>query len=100
MEFRLDDGSETESFLREWVATDHRHQQTAQRLEAIEEMISYWVPISQERDLRIETIEQRLARLEHERIPPDYSCVAELAARVGALEATLWELSRRLGLKS
>lgn len=98
MGHRLDDETSTQPFLREWVVTDRRNQETSERLEAIEQMISYWIPISQERDVRIEAIERRLAKLEQEQIPVDYSCVAELAARVDKLEATMWELSRRLNL--
>lgn len=98
MGHRLDDETSIDPLLRGWVGADRRNQETADRLEAIEQMISYWIPISQERDVRIEALERRLARVEQEEIPVDYSCIAELAARVDKLEATMWELSRRLNL--
>jgi len=99
MGFRLDDPL-SEPLLQAWAGTDRRPRGTLARLEAIEEIISYWVPISQERDLRIEALERRLAKLEEDAIPNDYGCVAELAARVDTLEATVWELARRLGRPS
>lgn len=95
---RLDGDSATEGILRDWAEADRPSQKTSRRIEAIEEVISYWVPISHERDLRIEALERRLARLEQEQVPADYGCVVELAARVDTLEMTLWELGRRLNL--
>lgn len=83
--------------IRAWVLSDHRGK-TAQRIEAVEEIISYWVPISTERDLRIEALEHRLAALERASIPESYKCVAHLVEQVEALEATVWELRRRLDL--
>lgn len=99
MGFRRDD-EVTEPYLRSWVDADRGDRAgVLDRLGAIEEMISYWIPLSKERDLRIEALEQRSARLEQELIPADYSCVAELTERVDHLEATTWELGRRLHVK-
>lgn len=83
--------------VRAWVLSDHQGK-TAKRIEAVEEIISYWVPISTERDLRIDAIEHRLSALERASIPESYGCVAQLVEQVEALEATVWELRRRLDL--
>jgi hypothetical protein len=82
--------------IRAWLATDHRTAGTLRRLDLVEELLSYWVPISTERDLRLDVIEQRLAALEQDDIPESYSGVADLADQVAMLEATVWEVRRRL----
>jgi hypothetical protein len=84
--------------VRNWLTGEHRGADHERRLGAIEDMISYWVPISSERDLRIDAIEQRLARIEAALIPEQYSCVAHLVDQVKELEATVWEIRRRLDL--
>lgn len=81
--------------IRAWIVGDHQGK-TNKRVEAIEEIISYWAPLSVERDLRFEAIERRLAALERASIPDGYSCVAHLVDKVEALEATVRELRRRL----
>lgn len=82
--------------LRLWLNTDHRKCSKLRRLEAIEEVIDHWVPVSRSRDVRLDSIERRLAKIEEAHIPDSYSCVADLAARVGALEEVVRELRRRL----
>lgn len=83
--------------IRAWVLSDHQGK-TGERIDAIEEIISYWVPISGERDLRIVALERRLAALERSSIPESYSCVAHLVERVEALEEVVWAVRRRLDL--
>lgn len=84
--------------LRVWLDTDRQSTSDADRLRAIEDLIAYWVPISTERDLRLDAVERRLAALEAAAVPDRFPCVVDLADRVATLEATVWELRRRLGM--
>lgn len=82
--------------LRTWLNTDHRHCGLAERLEIIERVIDYWVPVSIERGDRIEALAERVAALEAPPIPDGYSCVAALAERMEILEERLAEVRRLL----
>lgn len=84
--------------LQAWLDIDRGSTSADDRLRVLEDLIAYWVPVSTERDLRLEVIEARLAALEADGVPESFPCVTDLADRVARLEATVWEVRRRLGL--
>lgn len=96
MRFRLVNDEGAKPFLRDWA---DRGDEPLDRLEAAEAMINYWISLSKERDVRIEILEDRVAEIEADAIPSDYGCVARLAAGVDRLEATIWEINRRMSLQ-
>ncbi len=84
--------------LQAWLDAERASASDTERISLLEDLIAYWVPVSTERDLRLEAIEARIGDLEAARVPDRYPCIVDLAARVTNLEATVWELRRRLGL--